>query len=86
MATGFEGDPGHEGGSQPMRHLKGGMAAPYTQMPMMSEAMTGGRVTGTAMSDGVDPTTSIIGSGMNGGDTTNRDSSSNGHRGRPSPA
>ncbi len=44
----FEGDPGHEGGSQPMRHLKGGMAAPNTQQPMTSEAMTGGRVSGDA--------------------------------------
>lgn len=43
----FEGDPGHEGGSQPMKSLKGGMAAPHIQALMTSEAMTGGRVGGT---------------------------------------
>jgi hypothetical protein len=43
MSEGFAGDPGHEGGSQPMAGLKGGMQAPHTQMPMDSEAQTNPR-------------------------------------------
>jgi hypothetical protein len=35
--TGFAGDPYHEGGSQPMDGLKGGMEQPNTQMPMQGE-------------------------------------------------
>lgn len=35
--TGFEGDPFHEGASQPQASLKGGMAMPNTQDPMTSE-------------------------------------------------
>jgi hypothetical protein len=34
MSDGFAGDPYHEGGSQPMAHLKGGMEMPHTQAPM----------------------------------------------------
>ncbi|WP_167367993.1 hypothetical protein [Streptomyces agglomeratus] len=34
MSDGFAGDPFHEGGSQPMEHLKGGMEQPHTQQPM----------------------------------------------------
>lgn len=30
----LSGDPGHESGSQPMRSLKGAMAAPFEQQPM----------------------------------------------------
>lgn len=37
MAEGFAGDPGHEGGSQPMRHLKGGCSDVHTQAPMSGE-------------------------------------------------
>lgn len=37
MSEGFAGDPFHEGGSQPMAHLKGGMENPNTQMPMQGE-------------------------------------------------
>ena len=37
MSDGFAGDPFHEGGSQPMAHLKGGMEMPRTQMPMQGE-------------------------------------------------
>ncbi len=37
MSDGFAGDPFHEGGSQPMAHLKGGMEQPHTQMPMQGE-------------------------------------------------
>lgn len=33
MSEGFAGDPFHEGGSQPMAGLKGGMEQPNTQMP-----------------------------------------------------
>jgi hypothetical protein len=35
--TGFSGDPYHEGGSQPMASLKGGMESPNTQMPLTGE-------------------------------------------------
>lgn len=34
MSDGFAGDPFHEGGSQPMEGLKGGMEQPHTQQPM----------------------------------------------------
>lgn len=37
MAEGFAGDPFHEGGSQPMDSLKGGMLSPHTQQPMQGE-------------------------------------------------
>lgn len=40
----FPGDPGHEGGSQPMRHLKGGCSGVHTQMPDLQEANTGSAV------------------------------------------
>jgi hypothetical protein len=46
MTDGWGGDPGHSG-AKPMMHLQGGMAAPHTQTPMTSEAMTGGRVGAT---------------------------------------
>lgn len=32
--TDLSGDPGHEGGSQPMTALKGGCAAPITVAPL----------------------------------------------------
>lgn len=47
MADGFPGDPFHEGSSQPMAHLKGGMDEPHVQQPMASEAMTNPRSAGT---------------------------------------
>jgi hypothetical protein len=43
MADGFPGDPFHEGTSKPMMGLKGDMAAPHSQEPMTSEAMTNPR-------------------------------------------
>lgn len=36
MADSLSGDPFHEGGSQPMDSLKGGMIGPNTQQPMSS--------------------------------------------------
>jgi hypothetical protein len=36
MADTLSGDPFHEGGSQPMAGLKGGMIGPNTQQPMTS--------------------------------------------------
>jgi hypothetical protein len=45
--TGWTGDPYHEGASQPMAHLQGGMQEIHTQMPMDSEAMTNPRSAGT---------------------------------------
>lgn len=44
--------PGHEGSVQPQKHLKGSMGPVYTQQPMTSEAMTGGRVSGDAAAPG----------------------------------
>lgn len=40
----FPGDPGHEGGSQPMRHLKGTCSGVYSQPPSLQEANTGSAV------------------------------------------
>jgi hypothetical protein len=37
MTDGFPGDPGHEGGSQPMRSLKGGCSGVNVQAPMSGE-------------------------------------------------
>lgn len=37
MAEGFAGDPGHEGGSQPMRSLKGTCSEVHVQAPMQGE-------------------------------------------------
>jgi hypothetical protein len=42
---------GHEA-TRPMESLKGNMGPVFMQRPMESEAMTGGRVTGDAQSDG----------------------------------
>lgn len=47
MYTGFAGDPYHEGASQPLAHLKGGMEAAPTQTPMTSDAMTNPRSAAT---------------------------------------
>jgi len=73
MAEMLTGDPGHEGGSQPMKHLQGGMAGPHTQSPMDSSAMTGGRVgaTDTAPID-THWNWYLSGKGDSGGDTPNR--------------
>lgn len=51
--TGFSGDPYHEGASQPMAGLKGGMEMPNTQAPMDSDAMTNPR---SASADNVQQT------------------------------
>ncbi len=48
----WEGDPGHEGAARPAEHLKGNMGPVFTQPPLESVAMTGGRVTGDAESGG----------------------------------
>lgn len=47
MADGFAGDPFHEGASQPMESLQGGMVGPYTQPPMDSVNSNDGRGGGT---------------------------------------
>lgn len=49
---GWGNDMGHEGATRPMESLKGSMGPVYTQQPMESTAMTGGRVTGDAASGG----------------------------------
>lgn len=40
----FPGDPGHEGGSQPMRHLKGTCSGVYAQAPSVQDSNTGSAV------------------------------------------
>lgn len=71
MTDGWGGDPGHSG-AKPQMHLKGGMAMPHTQAPMSGEnsgparglpESTSGEIAGW--------NTTVIGSGMNGGDTGN---------------
>jgi hypothetical protein len=84
MTDGWGGDPGHSG-AKPMMHLQGGMAGAHTQMSMESEAATLSIGTDNAPVDTVWNASTIAG-GNRGGDTPNRDTSSNGHRGAPSPA
>ncbi len=40
----FPGDPGHEGGSKPMNHLKGSCSGVHMQAPDLQEANTGSAV------------------------------------------
>jgi hypothetical protein len=51
VSEGFAGDPFHEGGSQPMAGLKGGMESPNTQMPMQGE--NSGSTDGNTVTPGV---------------------------------
>lgn len=51
MSDTLSGDPFHEGGSQPMASLKGGMEQPNTQMPMTSE--NSGKTDGNTVTPGV---------------------------------
>lgn len=44
--------PGHDGAVMPMESLKGSMGPVFEQPVMTSEAMTGGRVSGTAEAPG----------------------------------
>lgn len=46
------GWPGHEGATTPMKSLQGTMGPVFTQQPMTSTAMTGGRVSGNAAAPG----------------------------------
>lgn len=68
--TGFEGDPYHEGASQPMASLKGGMEEPHTQQPMGSEAMTNPR---SAAPDNVAQTWNSTSLAPSAGSTGNND-------------
>lgn len=70
--VGFAGDPYHEGGSQPLAHLKGGMEMPHVQEPMTSEAMTNPRSAGT---DNVNQTWNSTSLASGGGSTGNNDKS-----------
>jgi hypothetical protein len=70
MAEGFAGDPFHEGGSQPLAHLKGGMEGPNTQQPMTSEAMTNPR---SAATDNVNQTWNATSLAPSAGSTGNND-------------
>ena len=70
MAEGFAGDPFHEGGSQPLAHLKGGMEEPHTQAPMTSEAMTNPR---SAAADNVAQTWNSTSLAPSAGSTGNND-------------
>ena len=68
--TGFSGDPYHEGASQPMAGLKGGMDMPNTQMPMDSDAMTNPR---SASTDNVNQTWNTTVLAPSAGSTGNND-------------
>lgn len=68
--TGFSGDPFHEGGSQPLKPLKGGLVPPHTQQPMDSEAMTNPRSAGT---DNVQQSWNTTSLAPSGGSTGNND-------------
>lgn len=81
MSDGLSGDPYHEGSSQPMAHLQGGMDQPHTQMPMESENQENAR--GQSPDPWVGWNTTSIGSGSHGGDTPNRGTDSNGRRTPP---
>lgn len=70
MSEGFAGDPFHEGGSQPLDSLKGGMEQPHTQMPATSEAMTNPRSAGT---DNVGQTWNSTSLGASAGTTGSND-------------
>lgn len=62
------GDPGHSG-AKPMMHLQGGMASPHTQQPMTSENDMNRRGSNDSPFKGWEST--VIGSGMSGGDKLN---------------
>lgn len=68
--TGWTGDPYHEGSSQPMEHLQGGMQEIHTQMPMNSEAMTNPR---SAAPDNVQQTWNTTSLGPTPAPTPNND-------------
>jgi hypothetical protein len=51
MSDSLAGDPFHEGGSQPMAHLQGGMESPNTQAPMTSE--NSGSTDGNTVTPGI---------------------------------
>jgi hypothetical protein len=68
--TGLSGDPFHEGGSQPLKGLKGGMEMPNTQQPMTSEAMLNPR---SASADNVNQTWNTTSLAPSGGSTGNND-------------
>jgi hypothetical protein len=62
---------GHEGGSQPMMHLQGSIAEAHVQQPMESDNQMNDRPQSDDMpAQGMWDTT-VIGSGMSGGDNTN---------------
>jgi hypothetical protein len=76
---------GHEGGSQPMMSLQGGTGPVFTQAPMESENQMNARPQSDDMPAQMWDATVIAG-GNKGGDTPNRDTSSNGMRPEPNPA
>jgi len=51
MSDTLAGDPFHEGGSQPMAHLQGGMESPNTQQPMQGQ--NSGDTDGNTVTPGV---------------------------------
>ncbi len=72
MAEAWGGDPGHSG-AKPMMSLKGGITGAHTQMPMESDNTGPGRGVAEATSGNIAGwNTTVIGSGMHGGDTPNR--------------
>ncbi len=57
------GDPGHEGGMKPIHSLKGGMAQPYVQQPLMG-LNTGAPHPGPNAKDGESPDSGHMGGVM----------------------
>jgi hypothetical protein len=73
MSDTLAGDPFHEGGSQPMAHLQGGMEQPNTQMPMQGE--NSGSTDGNTVTPGVagwDSTSLLPGHPTNGSNDKNK--------------
>lgn len=80
MADSLTGDPYHES-TKPMMHLQGDNGPVYTQQPMDSENVENPR--GQNVSEWPGWNTTVIGSGMHGGDTPNAGHDTNGHRTPP---
>lgn len=73
MSESLNGDPFHEGGSQPMAHLQGGMEQPNTQQPMHGE--NSGKTDGNTVTPGIagwDSTSLASSAGKNGSNDKNK--------------
>lgn len=73
MSETLTGDPFHEGGSQPMDHLKGSMEQPNTQQPM--QGSNSGDTDGNTVTPGVtgwNSTSLAPSAGKNGANDKNK--------------